>query len=276
MSITMDTVKAAQAGDLEASAAIVSATDGIIVKVAGEVATGEGAYLQDQREELQAIGRLAVWEYLGKWTGAAQFTTYMYGVIYGAMRDARRAETSNGADEMALKTFGRMLKQADGNAHVAEILCHTLPQPRGYEVSKERARAARLAYQGVASLDAPAGEGQTLADTVADSMDLYGVPEEYVTAADLNSAQRKVRIGLVRAILGSLSPLRREVLRIRSEYGEGQDLEMSADEVRELVAERLSTTTVPTRTAVNDAYRKGCDQFSAVFPFAVAYPVSAR
>lgn len=272
--ITAETITAAQAGDLTASTAVVEVTDPLIGmlarEAAGRIAGSEHSRRADLVEEFESIGRLAVWEHLGAWKGEAKFTTFMYAAIRGAIADGARETVSPGADHMALKLFVRMLKIAGGDAILAETLCTTLPKA-GERISKDRANAARLAFEGAKSLDAPSpyDPEASLGDALADTLTEFDVPADLVTSDDLSGAQRKARRALVRAVLDTLSPLRREVLKARVGF-EGYADDLDPTDVPEAVSPLVGG--LPTQEAVTDAYRKGKAQFAARFPLDTAYP----
>jgi hypothetical protein len=67
-----------------------------------------------------------------------------------------------------VKVFMSMMELADNDAHKAEALAQTEPA-KGLRLSAERAKAARVAWQGNVSIDQPNGddESPSLADTLA-------------------------------------------------------------------------------------------------------------
>jgi hypothetical protein len=94
-----------------------------------------------------------------------------------ALTDKVRATRYLGADKDAVKVFMSMLgSEAEGDPHRAEKLAQTVP-PKGLRLSADRAYAARLAWQGVTSVDRPTGseDSGSIADT------LVAVPDDEPT-----------------------------------------------------------------------------------------------
>jgi hypothetical protein len=265
-------VTAAQSGDIPAISAIVAATDPIIAKLAGETArkVGNGSqHVATLADEFESVARCAVWELVSRYDAAksrgSNFLTYAYGRLQGAISDSLYATQNSGADESAVKVFAHCLKIAGGDAALAERICQTLPEA-GRRLGRDRANAARLAYQGLRSLDEPAGgDGGTVGDSLANAADLqdFGVPAEYITASDIGGAQRKARRALVNATLETLSYTRREMLKARTGF-DGYERDLQPEDMPELFG--------ITQTACNDAWRKGCGNFKDRFPIDSAYP----
>jgi len=281
MAITAATVKGAQEHNAEDVRAIVKATEGLIAAVAREaankVANGH-QHAATMAEEFESTGRLAMWEAISRWdeshASKASAETFLFKRIRGAIAEAVYAERNPGADHDAMRTYMLCLKTAKGDGYLAERLARSLPDVER-RLSPDRAEAARLAYQGTRSLDAPANGGSadepsgTFGDSIASDLACFDVPDDLVTPDDRNRADRKARIALVHDVLDSLSPLRREVLKARAEFGEGKTLELAPEDIARLVEARILER--PTRVAVNDAWRKGCKQFADRFPIEAAY-----
>lgn len=274
--VTLATAQAAQQGDITACAEVIAATEKIVGRLARDhaqrIATNAPSYRADLAEELEGEGRLAVWEHISKWNGGAAFTTYMHTKISAAIAEAAQKIVAPGADVMALKCFVRMLKIADGDVILAERLCTTLPKA-GQRLSAERANAARLAFVGASSIDAPQPGGTSLADTVADDLE---IPADLVTAADMSASQRKARHALVHATLGTLSGQQRAVLKARSGFDgfPNGDVPFGLDPAAQ--AHGISNTEAAellgiTPDQANDAWRKGARNFAGRFPIATAY-----
>jgi hypothetical protein len=264
-------VLAAQSGDIPAISAIVAATDPIIGKLAWETArkVGNGAqHVATLADEFESVARCAVWELVSRYDVAksreSNFLTYAHSRLQGAISDSLYATQNSGADTDAVRVFAQCLKIAGGDAALAERLCQTLPEA-GRRLGADRANAARLAYQGLRSLDEPAaGEGGTVGDSLAAAeLQDFGVPAEYVTVSDINGAQRKARRALVNATLETLSPLRREVLKARTGF-DGYERDLGPEDMPEIFG--------ATQVACNDAWRKGCGNFKDRFPIDSAYP----
>jgi len=181
-----------------------------------------GDRLAEYREEFEQVARVAVWEAIPRFDGETvdSFFAFVYRTIEGVLMDAVRSERNGGAgaDKAALKIFGQMLVKADGDPYLAEKFCQTVP-PKGERLSADRAHAARLAWEGTVSLDAPApvadgyGEGDimgVLAETVATDL---GVPEDLVTPEDMTREADRVKHAVVNAILDVMGENQRVVIR---------------------------------------------------------------
>jgi RNA polymerase sigma factor (sigma-70 family) len=180
--LSIDTIRAAQDNDLAATADVIdhmeSRVNALAGKAAQRMAPHGGHRFYNYRDEFLQVARLTVWEALSRFTddNVESFERFMYVTVSTALQDAVRNERNvvAGADENAMKTFATMVEAADGDVYEAEKLSQTLP-PAGRRLSKDRANAARLAWQGHASLDQPVsshnGSGTqtvaTLADTIA-------------------------------------------------------------------------------------------------------------
>jgi hypothetical protein len=286
MALTAATIQDAKTGDLEAVQAVTAATDRIISSLALEAANKGGKghlHVASLKEELEAEGRLALWEAISRWEAdhhsKASVETFLFQRIKGAIHECLQRTVNPGADLDALRVFTQCLRVAEGSLDLAAQLCTTLPE-KGRRLSQERAQAAKLAYQGAKSLDAPVlgseDGSQTLGDTLADLVP-FDVPEDLVEPNDLAARQRTLRLTIFRAVFSSLPEFRQAVLRIRAEYGEGKDLEMDTEEIRELCRDRavVGDGVLPTREAVNDAWRKGIKTLRDSLPLDVLYPAKS-
>lgn len=162
--IHIGTINAAKANDLAATAAIVEALEGRVQNLARQFSG-----TNNNREELAQVARAAAWEAIGRHEGddVDAFFAYLYVTAEGTLRDYTRAARSWSADDDAMKVFAQEVENAGGDVYEAERRAQTEP-PAGRRLSKARAYAARIAWQGGVSLDAPHGEnGATLADTLA-------------------------------------------------------------------------------------------------------------
>ncbi len=249
--ITLDTIRAAQGNDLEAVTEVIKATESRIRGIAGKLGASH-----DQREEFEQVGRVAVWEALGRFTGDSvdSFFAFMTRTAETTMRDAVRTEKNQGAtgaDHTALWTFAACVREANGDLDVAEQLSQTLP-PKGRRLSAERAHAARMAYEGPVSLDMPNGdEGATLADVLESD---YGVPDDLVEASDLARSQRDRKIKTVRAVLDSMGAKGSHILKATYGIDPVPCLGTGADADREL-AETLGTKPGTVKVLRNQAHK---------------------
>jgi hypothetical protein len=179
--LAVETIFAARDNDFAAVAEVIAATEATINRLAGKAAQrmGQGQY-SHYREEFAQVGRLALWECLRRFNGAneTEFFGYLIKTVESALYDAVRAEKNGGAgiDKDAVWIYSQMLAKADGDPYRAAKLAQTEPKA-GDRLSADRADAARLAYAGSISLDAPTGDDDgTLADTLvapeADTLDV--------------------------------------------------------------------------------------------------------
>ncbi|QAX94032.1 hypothetical protein SEA_EURATIS_37 [Streptomyces phage Euratis] len=158
--LSIDTVRAAQNNDLEATADVIahleSRLEALAGKAAQRMAPHGGPRFYNSKEEFLQVARVTVWEALSRFTDTTveAFEKYMYVTVATALQDAVRNERNcaAGADENAMKTFATMVEAADGDVYEAQKLAQVLP-PKGRRLSPDRANAARLAWQGALSLD---------------------------------------------------------------------------------------------------------------------------
>jgi DNA-directed RNA polymerase specialized sigma24 family protein len=155
--LTFAQITAAQAYDQDAVTAVLAEMDSRIVslaaKSAGSLATNPARYA-DYAEEFRQDAMVALLEYMPRWSGDSvdAFREYLYGAMAGELRAKVGAERNSGVDRDAFSTFKAMVAEADGDLHEAEKLSQTKP-PKGKRLSKDRALAARLAWQGPVSID---------------------------------------------------------------------------------------------------------------------------
>jgi len=223
--LTIAQIRAAQHNDLDAVTAVITATESRITRLAYQAAQRMAQYgdrLSEYREEFEQVARVAVWEAIPRFDGETvdAFFAFIYKTVEGVLLDAVRSERNGGAgaDKAAIQIFGQMLVKAGDDPYLAEKLCQTVP-PKGKRLSADRANAARLAWEGTVSLNAPApvadgyGEGDimgALAETVATEM---GMPEDLVTADDMTREADRVKHAVVNAILDVMGENQRTVIR---------------------------------------------------------------
>ncbi|MFF2406701.1 hypothetical protein [Streptomyces sp. NPDC058092] len=260
MSLTLAQVRTAQTGEnlaekMAATTAVVEATEGRIAQLAEKAArrmapTGGDRYM-DYRDEFAQVGRITVWESLSRFTGETvdSFFAFMYATVEDALKDAVRSERNGaaGADADAVKVFGSMLEMADGDVFLAEKLSQTVP-PKGRRLGKDRANAARLAWQGAESIDAPrpaTGEGEQSPGSYAESIASdYGVPEYLITSEDITREERRIKLAVVNGVLDTMGQGQADVIRYSFGiadyecYGYGRENNRDAE-----LAEHLGTTT---------------------------------
>lgn len=252
--VTPALITAAQNGDRDAIEAVLKDAEPVITRLAAQAASHYQRQGAADRDQLENDGRVAAWMAIGRFDAeragedvADSFRGYIYKTVARSMQDSLRGQRFDGcagADDDAIKVYGRMVDQADGDLYLAEQMCRHVP-PAGRRLDKDRARAARMAWQGRASLDRPVGDdGATLAESLAESL---GVPEDMITADDISREGSRVRVATVRAVLDSMGARQADVL--RHDYGIGVD---QVDTTEELAAV-LGTTTVVIRKARDNA-----------------------
>ncbi|CAA07136.1 unnamed protein product [Lomovskayavirus C31] len=184
--LTIETIRAAQSADdladrLAAEREVIEATDSRVValarKAAQRMAPHGGARFADWADEFTQVGRVAVWDCLKRFTDTTvdAFERYVYATVDGTLKDAVREERNGnaGADENAVKVYASMLEAAEGDVYEAARLAQIIP-PKGKRLSKERAEAARLAWQGAVSLDKVTSAENADADgSLADTLKHY-------------------------------------------------------------------------------------------------------
>lgn len=235
--LTLNLIHDAQSNGLEGTRAVLEAMSGRIDRLAASAAqrmAQNGFRYDDYREDFAQDASLAMFEALPRFNGATvdAFFAFMYTTIESTLKDKVRSQRNGGVDPDAIKVFASMLEMADGDVYLAERLAQTVP-PKGRRLSADRAEAARLAWQGTSSLDAPAitingptagsvSQGDYSASySAADSLaSTLGVPDELVTAEDLNSEDRRVKHAIIHAVLDVMGEAQRVV--IKHSFGIGE------------------------------------------------------
>lgn len=206
----------AKRNDLDAVSSVIRETEELVKARARRLATTAGHTDTDLVEDLAQVGRIAVWEALGDFGGddPAQFMAHIDRGISRAMADARREATRPGVSVYTAKRFEAALCQAAGDPYDAEKIAAS--EEMGTDkLTPDLARAARLSWLGLDSLDRPVnhgrhGESFTLGDVIAQEM---GVPADLVDSADIASHRRRVVREQVHRALGLLSDRQRHVLK---------------------------------------------------------------
>jgi RNA polymerase sigma factor (sigma-70 family) len=281
--LTLALIADAQTNGFAGLEAVNEAMTGRIEKLADAAArrmTQNGMRFEDFREDFRQDGALAMFEALPRFEGDTvdAFYAFMWATIENALKDKVREARNQGADEDALKVFASMLEKADGDVYLAEKFAQTVP-PKGRRLSADRAQAARMAWQGAASLDAPAvtvdgpsagsvsqGDYQasySLAEGLASSL---GVPDDLVTAEDITSEERRQKHAIVNAILATMSDNQANALRLS--YGIGDVQCFGTGDAGDLpgLAAALGLDIIPAR----DARVKGHKAFAKRYIKAVA------
>lgn len=206
----------AKSNDLNAVSSVIQETEDLVKARARRFATTSGHTDTDLVEDLAQVGRIAVWEAISEFAGddPAQFMAHIDRSITRAMADTRREATRPGVSVYTAKRFEAALCQAAGDPYEAEKIAAS--EERGSDkLTPDLARAARLSWLGLDSLDRPFngarhGDNYTLGDAIAQEM---GVPADLVDSADIASHRRRVIRDQVHRSLGLLSDRQRHVLK---------------------------------------------------------------
>jgi hypothetical protein len=169
--LTLAQIRSAQSNDLAGIAAVVaemdSRLDRLAAQTAGTMATNPARYA-DYVADFRQDASVALFEALPRWEGDSvdDFRAFVYRSVAAELKAKAHAERNAGVDRDALSIFKAMVERANGDVYEAERLAQSVP-PAGKRLSADRARAARISWQGTKSLSAPLGdEGTTLADTL--------------------------------------------------------------------------------------------------------------
>ncbi|MFF4430480.1 hypothetical protein ACFYZ4_15065 [Streptomyces sp. NPDC001513] len=222
LNITAEQITAAKNNEIDAVTHLIRETEERVIQIARKHAASGGSVNHSLAEELAQVGRVTVWEVISTFEGEdpAQFFTYIDRHVSGAISAARREETRQGVSTTTSKFFETALSAAAGDPYEAERLVQDADFMGDRRMSPERAYSARMAWQGTDSLDAPlgadseGGEERTLGDTIVST---YGVPDDLVTASDIESARRKETRTRVRRTLDKMGKRKGDV--IRGTYG---------------------------------------------------------
>jgi DNA-directed RNA polymerase specialized sigma24 family protein len=154
--ITLAQIRAAQSNDLDGITAVLAEMDERIGRLAAQASRRIAAH-GDYREDFAQDAREALFLALPRYEGESVdgFLGFLYVSVQNVLKDKVRKARYQGTDKDAIKVFMSMLEVADGDVNKAEALTQTEPE-KGLRLSADRARAARLAFLGSASLDAPA------------------------------------------------------------------------------------------------------------------------
>lgn len=217
--LTMAEVQSAQQGDATATEAVLRAMDGRIQSIAVSEARRCLGDAQTLAEEFAQSARIAVWEALPRFSGESvdEFFAFMHSTALAVVRDSAGEERNPGADRDALKIFKYWVQRCDGDPFLAEKMCQTVPPQGGRRLGRDRAHAARLAWQPTLEIDAPhkaADREHDATSTIAEVLSSsWGVPEELITAGDLSAEDTRQRVAAVRAILDVMGQQTANVLR---------------------------------------------------------------
>lgn len=263
--LTEQQVADAKNNDLAAVSAVVAATDERVVQLARRFATTGTRVDEDLAEDLAQAGRFAVWQAIGRFEGTtmAQFFTFINQTLKGTMATERRGETRPGVSRAIAANFEYAVSVAAGDPYEAERLAVTLEvMGEVRRMSPEMAYAARLSWQGQDSMDAPiaSADGQhvTLGDRLESTM---GIPDDLMTARDVQTARQRVIREHVHATLDKLSDRMNGVL--RSDYGIG-DVRYYGDVVAAADDEMAADMGIA-KIQVQQARTKGMKRFRELY-----------
>lgn len=282
--LTLDLISEAQANDLAATSAVIAATEERLTKLAAKAArrmAPGGDRYSEYHDEFIQTARIAVWEQvIPRFEGETldSFYAFLHTTVEGVLLDSVRKERNGatGADADAVKVFASMLTKADGDVFLAEKLSQTVP-PKGRRLSADRAQAARMAWQGTTSTDAPAhpqaegrvpsAEGSPLLSFAERNLSsTLGVPDELITADDITREQSRVKHAIVSSILDVMGATQRIVIKHSfgiggfTFYGHGA----SGDD------EGMAAETGMTVSQIRPARSKGLRAFAKRYVAAVA------
>jgi DNA-directed RNA polymerase specialized sigma24 family protein len=241
--LTIEQIRAAQNSDLTATEAVVAAMESRIQSTAASEARRMKRDMAYYTDEFAQEARIAVWEALPRFVGETvdEFFAFMHTTLKGVVKEAASDDRNAGCDRDSLKVFAAWVKRCDGDVTLAEKMCQTVPPEGGRRLGRDRAHAARLAWQNVASLDAvlnaddDSSTDVSFANMLASSI---GIPEEFLTSGDLSAEDKRQNIAMVHAVLDSMGTLEATVLRgnfgiggaalFGYERGNNQDAEFAA------------------------------------------------
>lgn len=219
--LTIETIRSAQDNDITATTLVLEAMEDRIAIVAQAEARRLHRDVSYLRDEFAQEARIAVWTALPRFVGDTvdAFYGYMHRTIVGVLKEAASDERNPGAgaDRDALKLFAAWVRRCDGDVDLAEKMCQTVPPEGGKRLGRDRAHAARLAWQSVASLDGSFNDSSeddnddfTYMDTLASSL---GIPDEFVTSGDIAAEEKRQNVAIVRAVLDAMGEQTANVLR---------------------------------------------------------------
>lgn len=179
LNLTDAQIAAAKANEIEAVSAVIAETEERVGQLARRYATSGGRLDVNLAEDLAQIARITVWESLSRFEGTsvAQFFTFMERTISGKLAAERRTHTRQGVSEATSARFEKAMSIAGGDAYEAERVAQSEEHMGTFKLSAEMAHAARLSWQGMDALDAPAtrqdserDHSGSLLDQVADTL----------------------------------------------------------------------------------------------------------
>jgi RNA polymerase sigma factor (sigma-70 family) len=218
--LTIEQIRAAADNDLNAITDVLAALEPRIGQLATKHATNGGTRNADMAEDMAQIGRIRAWKCLETFQGATvgEFFAYVDKYVSGDMGAHRREETRQGVSESTASRFERCLAETGGDPYAAEREASRVDGMLGRErLTKEMAHIARLAWQGVARLNAPVStmdDSVSLGDLLADTL---GMPEDLIEAADIDRERRHAVRDAVHATLARMGS--QQAFLLRATYG---------------------------------------------------------
>jgi RNA polymerase sigma factor (sigma-70 family) len=243
--------------------AVVEATEERVMQLARRYATTAGRCDHELTEDLAQIGRITVWQAIGKFQGSsvAEFFSYVNTLLNGRLSDERKTATRQGVSRAIAANFESALVKANGDPFEAERICVSAERMGSLPpMSPETAYAARISWQGSAYLDAPVQSADGAMEGLIGHTVLrtsYGLPDDLIEPRDIVSAQRKATIDKVHETLDRLPGAQQDVL--SAEFGIG-DYPCYGDDYKGLA--ELAGVPVATVDSVREAAR---DNFRAVY-----------
>lgn len=218
--LSIETVHAAQSGDLNATADVITAMEDRIQKLAKKAAKNmRDGGIDRFADDFAQDARVAMWGALERFEGddIDGFYAFMHRTMSAVLFESASEERNTGADKDALKVFAACMKRANGDTMLAEKLAQQEPEsPNGRRLGRDRAHAARLAWEGSLALDetVPGGTEWDSAGTFAGMLaSSVGVPEDLLFPEDFASEATRQTTTMVRAVLDTMGAQQRNVLK---------------------------------------------------------------
>lgn len=222
--LSLETIRAAADNDLSAIAKVLSELEPRICQISQKYALRNGRRDDSLYEDLQQEGRIRAWRCLETFKGSSvgEFFAYVDRYVSGDLDAARRAETRQGVSPVTARRFEVCLTECNGDPYAAEKEAQrTDGALSGQRLSPEMAYAARVAWQGTISLDAPVGESEPGGEWMASLLDLVsqtvGVPVDLLEASDTAKMRREAIRLHVHATLARMG--RQQAFVLRATYG---------------------------------------------------------
>lgn len=259
--LTEARIAEAVAGDAQAAEDVIRAMEGRIQQRAWRTD-------ESRADDLAQEGRVALWLGLRRFEGSsvAEFFTFADTTLRGEMTKARQADQRQGVSTETAMLYERCLRMAGGDPMEAERLACDGKTLGRRNMSPERALEARLSWQGVDSLDAPANEHQTVGDRLT-----YASERERISDAEREA--REAKREEVRDTLGAL-PHQQEAL-LSCAFGIGDYPFVGGGDLRHMTAQDYADVAEITglaAVAVDGKYRAAKRAFESAYLGGAAKP----